>query len=379
MRVGISLYGALLSEQGARFASQLGVEDVVVHLTDYARHADASAYAAGGVGPINGDCIEAPMWSYDHMASVVEMLSGHGLRIAAMENISPNFWSDILLDGPQKLSQMKALQGLVRDAGRAGIPVIGYNFSIAGVWGWQRKPVARGGATTAVFAMDEFDAQDPLPDGMIGNMRYRVGVPGAPAQTVDEQTLWTRLEWFLKELVPVAEEAGVRLAAHPDDPPVERLRGTARLVNSHDKYDRLLSVMPSRANALEFCIGSLAEMRDGDVYDATRRFARRGSIAYVHFRNVRGKVPSYVETFVDDGDVDMAEIVRVLHEEGYDGVLVPDHVPELDCPAPWHCGHAYTVGYMKALVAQATASAKQSSLKRGSEITTRGHDTLTGQ
>jgi mannonate dehydratase len=355
LKVGLSLHGALLSEEGARFASQLGVQDVVVHLTDYGRNADNASYLTGGVGPINGDCIDAPLWSYEHMANIVAMLGRHGVRVAAMENISPNFWSDILLDGPKKNEQMASIKQLVRDAGRAGIPIIGYNFSLAGVWGWQRKPIARGGAVTAVFAGGEIDMQAPLPDGMVGNMRYRGAIPGAMPQTVDDETLWVRLAWFLRELVPVAEEAGVKLAAHPDDPPVERLRGTARLVNSHAKYDRLLAIAPSPANALEYCVGSLAEMREGDVYETTRRFARAGSIAYVHFRNVRGRVPNYVETFVDDGDVDMAEIVRVLHEEGYDGVLVPDHVPELDCPAPWHAGHAYTVGYMKALVANAAA------------------------
>ncbi|MVS97442.1 TIM barrel protein [Devosia sp. L53-10-65] len=342
----------MLSEAGARFARQLGVQDVVVHLTDYSRNADAAAYRAGGVGPINGDCIDVPLWTADRLGEVVAMLARHDLRVAAIENISPNFWSDILLDGPAKLEQMDAMKSLVRACGQAGIPVIGYNFSLAGVWGWQRKPVARGGAVTAVFAMDEIDAQCPIPDGMVGNMRYRPAIAGAEPAEVDEATLWKRVEWFLRELVPVAEEAGVRLAAHPDDPPVERLRGAARLVNSHAKYDRLLALMPSRANALEFCVGSLAEMAEGDIYETTRRFARNKAIAYVHFRNVRGKVPSYVETFVDDGDVDMAEIVKVLHEEGYDGVLVPDHVPELACSAPWHAGHAYTVGYMRALVAQ---------------------------
>jgi mannonate dehydratase len=187
---------------------------------------------------------------------------------------------------------------------------------------------------------------------MLGNMRYRPSRPGAAPVTVDDAALWDRLARFLAELVPVAEKAGVRLAAHPDDPPVDRLRGTARLVNSHAKYDRLLALAPSPANALEFCVGSLAEMAEGDVVETTRHFACRGAIAYVHFRNVRGRVPRYVEAFVDDGDVDMAAVVRVLAEEGFDGVLVPDHVPELDCPAPWHAGHAYTVGYMKALVAE---------------------------
>ena len=275
-----------------------------------------------------------------------------------MENISPNFWSDILLDGPERAAQIEGMKRLVRDAGRAGIPVIGYNFSLAGVWGWRRQRLARGGAMTAVFDLGGIDGESPIPDGMVGNMRYRAGRPGAAPVTVSEDALWDRLARFLAEVVPVAEEAGVRLAAHPDDPPVERLRGTARLVNSHAKYDRLLALAPSRANALEFCVGSLAEMAEGDVVATTRRFARMGAIAYVHFRNVQGRVPRYVEAFVDDGDVDMAAVVRVLAEEGFEGVLVPDHVPELDCPAPWHAGHAYTVGYMKALVADALRAAR---------------------
>jgi mannonate dehydratase len=357
VRVGLTLSGDLLSEDGARFARQLGVEDVVVHLTDYGRGADARAYLAGeAVGPAGGDCRGTPLWSRETMSDIVAMLARHGLRVAAMENLAPNFWSDILLDGPRKREQVEGLKRLVRDAGRAGIPVIGYNFSIAGVWGWQRRRMGRGGAVTAVFDAGSFDAEAPIPDGVVWNMRYREPVPGAAAVRVEETALWERLAWFLGELVPVAEEAGVRLAAHPDDPPVERLRGTARLVNTHAKYDRLLALAPSAANALEFCVGSLAEMAEGDVYATTRRFARQDAIAYVHFRNVRGRVPRYVETFVDDGDVDMGRIVRILAEEGYDGVLVPDHVPDLDCPAPWHAGHAYTVGYMKALIATTEAA-----------------------
>jgi mannonate dehydratase len=205
--------------------------------------------------------------------------------------------------------------------------------------------------------MAAIDPDEPIPDGMVWNMRYRDARAPSPPLRVSDAEIWDRLAWFLTELVPVAEEAGVKLAAHPDDPPATALRGTARLVNSHQKYDRLLSIIDSPSNALEFCLGSLQEMPDGDIYETTRRFARAGKIAYVHFRNVKGKVPRYVESFVDDGDIDMAEIVKILREENYDGVLVPDHVPELDCPAPWHAGHAYTVGYMRALVGRKTAAA----------------------
>ncbi len=115
------------------------------------------------------------------------------------------------------------------------------------------------------------------------------------------------------------------LAAHPDDPPVERLREAARSINQPAKYDRLIALHPSPMNQLELCLGSVQEMTEGSVYDVVDRYARERRIAYIHFRNVRGKVPRYLETFVDEGDIDMARIVRSLKEHGYDGVLIPDH------------------------------------------------------
>ena len=346
--------GERLGEDGAIFARQLGVTDVVIHLNTYGKGDGTAAFNNGhAIGPFNGDVIDEPLWDFEQMSAVVGMLKQHGLAVAALENFSPKFWSDILLDGPKRREQVEALKRLVRDAGRAGIPVIGYNFSLAGVWGWKRKPVARGGAWTVDFDMRALDHEQPIPDGMIWNMRYRPAVAGAVPVTVGHVELWQRLEWFLRELVPVAEEAGIRLAAHPDDPPADFLRGTARLVNTHAKYDRLLDLVPSPSNALEFCIGSLAEMVDGDIYEATRHFARRGALAYVHFRNVRGKVPHYVETFIDEGDVDMAEVVRILRDENFQGVLVPDHVPDLHGSSPWHAGNAYTIGYMRALIQNA--------------------------
>src|SRR5690242_6029040 len=112
------------------------------------------------------------------------------------------------------------------------------------------------------------------------------------------------------------------LAAHPDDPPAEAQRGAARLVNRPEKYDRLLGIVDSPSNVLELCLGSLQEMPGtDDINSHVRRFALSGRIGYIHFRIVRGKVPNYHETFVDDGDIDMAEIVRILRDESYHGVM----------------------------------------------------------
>ncbi|WP_246160099.1 mannonate dehydratase [Aureimonas fodinaquatilis] len=356
----MTLAGERLTRDNARFAAQLGVTDVVVNLGRYRQVQDRTPYLDGrSVGPILGDCSTEALWDFDYMTEIVRMLAENGLRIAALENFAPNFWSDILLGGPDRRQQMEALKHLVRDAGKAGIPIIGYNFSIAGVWGWRRLPIGRGGAITSVFDSDGFDAQEPIPDGMVWNMRYRPSQPGAKLVQPTEDELWERLAWFLEELVPVAEEAGVKLAAHPDDPPVDRLRGTPRLVNKPEKYDRLLALVDSESNALEYCIGSLQEMPGSDIYELTRMHARSGKIAYVHFRNVKGKVPRYEETFVDNGDIDMAEIVKILRDEGFSGVMVPDHVPDIQCAAPWHAGMAYTVGYMRSLVGNSHLSDRE--------------------
>ena len=259
VRVGLTLHGSLLSEDGARFARQLGVEDVVIHLTDYARNANPACYLAGGVGPINGECIDAPAWSYEHMAGVVAMLARHGLKVAAMENISPNFWSDILLDGPDRSAQMEGMKRLVRDAGRAGIPVIGYNFSMAGVWGWRRRRLARGGAMTAVMDLTEMDGQSPIPDGMVGNMRYRAAVPARPRSRVDEPSCGSGSRGSSPSSCRWQRR---RACGSPRIPTIRRSTPARHRAARQcpEKYDRLLALAPSPANALEFCIGSLAEM-----------------------------------------------------------------------------------------------------------------------
>jgi mannonate dehydratase len=146
----------------------------------------------------------------------------------------------------------------------------------------------------------------------------------------------------------VAEKAGVKLAAHPDDPPMPTMRGQPRLVYQPDLYQRLLELNHSPSNQLEFCLGSLAEMTNGDIYETVEQYSSQQKLAYVHFRNVRGKVPHYRETFVDDGDIDMLRVLRILRKNTFEGVLIPDHTPQLTCDAPWHAGMAFAMGYMRA-------------------------------
>ncbi|RME95239.1 MAG: D-mannonate dehydratase, partial [Verrucomicrobia bacterium] len=210
-----------------------------------------------------------------------------------------------------------------------------------------KGPFARGGAE-AVGMDGPFDR--PMPRGMVWNMIYDPDAPPGETPPATPEQLWQRVKDFLDALLPVAEEAGVTLAAHPDDPPLPTVRGQPRLVYQPHLYDRLYNLHPSPRNAYEFCVGTLAEMTGGDVYEATETAARAGRIAYVHLRNVRGKVPHYRETFIDEGDVDVLRILRILHRHGFDGVVIPDHAPQVTCAAPWHAGMAYALGYLRAMM-----------------------------
>ncbi|MEM7024569.1 MAG: mannonate dehydratase [Pseudomonadota bacterium] len=352
MKLGLGLYRDSLTDDNFRFARQAGCTHIVAHLTNY--FAGASPDVSSGDGEGWGSCEGAPLWSQEELDGLVAAARRHDLEVAALENFNPAFWHDVLLDGPQRDRQLEDLKTLIRRVGKAGIPCIGYNFSIAGVWGWFKGPHGRGGAVSVGFDARRCDVDRPIPEGMVWNMRYASdATSGEVVAPISSAELWQRLEHFLKILLPIAEESGVAMAAHPDDPPVDQLRQAARGINQPSQYDRLIGLDSSPANQLELCLGSVQEMSEGDVYALTDRYAAAGRIAYIHFRNVRGKVPDYLETFVDEGDIDMARIVSILRVHDFRGVLIPDHTPEMTCGAPWHAGMAYALGYMRALLQNA--------------------------
>ena len=338
IKVGLGLYPNLLTQENFRFARQAGATHIVAHLPGFARR------------PNRGLPPEA-LWTYDELNDLKKAMNAEGLELAAIENWEVDHWYDVLLDGPKRDEQMEGLKTILRTMGEVGIPVMGYNFSYANVWGHTRGTWARGGAASTAWIREQTPPETPIPNGSVWNSVYDPNAPEGNIGEVSEELVWSRFERFLKDLVPVAEEAKVRLAMHPADPPVGTLRGTARLVYKPEHYQRLLDLVPSYYNCCEFCQGTVAEM-DGEmsVYEAIERYTAQNKIAYVHFRNVVGKVPHYYETFVDDGDVDMAQAIRLYHKNGFDGVLIPDHTPGMTCDAPWHAGMAYALGWMRAVI-----------------------------
>jgi len=246
---------------------------------------------------------------------------------------------------------------IIRRLGEAGIPVLGYNFSLAGVCGRVTAALGRGGAIT--LGMDGPAADVPIPNGMVWNMIYDSQAPAGSLPSITHEELWGRLQRFLEDVLPVAEQSGVLLAAHPDDPPMPTMRGQPRLVYQPHMYQRLIDAATSRNNALELCVGTIAEMSEGDVYEAVDRYSRQQKIAYLHLRNVTGKVPHYRETFIDEGDVNMIRILSILYRNNFDGVIIPDHTPQMTCAAPWHAGMAHTLGFLLAAKAMLESSSPQ--------------------
>ncbi|MEC5125757.1 mannonate dehydratase [Verrucomicrobiales bacterium BCK34] len=308
-----------LSPENLQLAAQCGVEGVVTRYP----------------GP-----------ELEQVLAVKEKIEAHGLKLMAIEGSLPI--ERIKTGSDHDGRDLAAMKTLIEQMGKAGIPILCYNFMAGTDWvRTQLDAPERGGAKVTRFDLSEAEraislnhSEDSIAPQQIGN------------ETVDSEMLWKNLEAFLEELVPVAEKAGVTLAMHPDDPPLPEFMGKARIMNSVENFERLAGLVPSPRNAICFCQGSFATM-GVDIPDAIRRLGKH--IAYVHFRDVRGNPESFVETFHDNGPTDMAEAIRVYREVGFEGPIRPDHVPQLvgeDDGEPGYTilGRLFAFGYIRGLL-----------------------------
>ena len=348
MKLGFGLYRNSLNTDNYKFVNQIGATHVVAHLTNYFSGSNPEISSGGNNGW--GVCDNEPIWDIEFLSGLKKEMQDHNLVFEAIENFNPLHWHDILLDGPKKNEQIEGLKRLLQNMGKVGIPIMGYCFSLAGVWGWERGQYARGKADSVALVEGSRDFQEPIPDGMIWNMRYREGDANKFVPETKENEVWDRLEFFLNQLLPIAEENNVSLAAHPNDPPLPVMRRTGRILKNPSEYDRLININKSDKNKIEMCLGSIQEMEEDGLEDYLDKYSRDNRIGYIHFRNVIGKVPNYIEAFVDDGDINMVNIIKILKKNNYNGVIIPDHTPALNCSAPWHAGMAYAVGYIKGLI-----------------------------
>ncbi|WP_369062115.1 mannonate dehydratase [Caulobacter sp. 73W] len=252
--------------------------------------------------------------------------------------------SIMLAADPQRDRDIEAFQTMIRNAAKAGVPAIKYNMSILGVL---RTEHVKGRGDSLYQAWDLAKA--------------RPATPLTRAGRIDADTAWERISYFLERVVPVAEEYKVKIACHPQDPgvPPEGYQGVVRVLGTIDGLKRFVGIKESAYHGLNFCQGTVSEaLRDPatEIFDVIRWFGARRKIFNVHFRNIRGARDHFSETFPDEGDIDMVKALKVYREVGYDGMLMPDHVPIVEGdPDATLQSFAFAYGYIRGLM-QAEAS-----------------------
>ena len=274
-------------------------------------------------------------WGYMPLVRIKTRYEDYGFSLDVLESRPP--MNKIKLGLPGKDQEIEYVIDLIENMGKLGIPVWCYEWMP--IMNWMRTSTttpARGGALATSF---DYELMKNAPLTEYGE--------------VPDEVLWENLEAFLKIVVPVAESAGVKLAMHPDDPPLSPIRGLARIMRSIDNYQRLLDLYPSPVNGITLCQGNFTLMTD-DLPAAIRKFGKQEKIFFVHFRDVRGTPKKFVETFHDNGKTDMFACMKAYKEVGFDGVCRPDHVPTMagdnnDRPSYSNIGRLFAIGYLRGL------------------------------
>jgi len=314
MRVAVGQINELTDEHLA-FARQVGVQDIQMNTPR-----------------LPGD----ERWETEDLRALRARAEEHGLRLIALENVPVRFYDQIMLGGPGRERQMDNMIATVRNMGAAGIPILGYHWMPNGVWRTSFETRVRGGATSNEF-----------------NYELVKDAPLSHDRVYSSDEMWANYDWYMERILPVCEEAGVFMALHPDDPPVPMLAGVARLFGSFEGFRRAIETNASPMHGLDFCHGCWSEMRGGEgVLEALEWFGARNRLLYIHLRDVQGCAEGFKECFVDEGNGNVAEVIRLLRRIGFNGFILDDHVPHLVNDSPYgHRGRAYAIGYIRGLIA----------------------------
>jgi mannonate dehydratase len=322
-----------------------------MHAGHQHRSSDADLRVLAALG-VNHICSALPSrtldreWSVEGLSRLRERVESFGIRLdmvplpLSSSPINRAEYPNIMLGrNPQRDREIEQICQMIRNAARARIPAVKYNLTLLGVVRTESSR-GRGGARYSTFV----------------HARARQDPPLTEAGEVSEAMMWERITYFLERVVPVAQEHRVRLCCHPHDPGMPRgaaYRGVHRVLGTVEGLKRFVNIAPSPYHGLNFCQGTVAEMLKDpgrEIYDVIRYFGSRGKIFNVHFRNIKGGHLKFQESFPDDGDVDMIKAMRVYKEVGYDGMIMPDHAPQIDGDTARAQAFAFAFGYIQALI-----------------------------
>lgn len=303
-----------------RHAKQMGMDHAVI------------------MGPVNE---KLPIWDFQTLAQLANRYRDAGYTPTALEGLVP--MDNIRLATEARDAELANLIKVIRNMGALGIPVFCYSWMA--IVNWYRSSTTtrlRGGALTTSYDHAQMSK-----------------APGTEKLAVTEEKLWETFSYFLEKVLPVAEEAGVKLALHPDDPPLSPVMGVSRIFGTVEAFDRAMAMAPSPNNGITFCQANFGLMAGPQkIPELIHHY--RDRIHFVHFRDVRGTADNFYETFHDDGHTDMFASMLAYREIGFDGPIRPDHAPAMEGdpntnPGYEALGRLFAVGYMKGLIEGADA------------------------
>ena len=274
--------------------------------------------------------------NYDYLSRLVDQVSQTGLTLYNVGVMSLGKSPRIHLGTAGRDDDIARFAEFLRDLSRVGIHTTTFTWEPDRVW--SSAPGSSRFAKARRVDLADLKARS-LTHGRIYD--------------IDE--LWQNFAYFMRAIIPVAEETGVRLALHPNDPPTDALGGIPCLINSRERYDRAFAIAGSPALGMEFCTGCWLEGGDafGDMLAAIEHYLQAQRILIVHFRNVSAPLPAFTETFLDNGYFDMYQAMRALVAGGYDGTIILDHTPVFAGDYHLGAGTAYAIAYMRALIERA--------------------------
>ena len=327
MKLGMDHMGQVTDEK-LRFLSQMGVEGIMANPEVRDR--------------------QKGFYEYADLLRLRTRVESFGLKLASFGGNADWEWNyKWMLGLPGRDEQIENCRKTIKNLGAAGIPVYTYNIHAMRFYRTSNRAPVRGGAMSTSFDA-ELVKNAPLFTSGMGDVTHLI--PESHRRPIGDDEMWENLGYFLKAVIPVAEEAGVQMAMHPDDPQVPEIGGVARIMRSPEAFRRLIEMVPSQHNGLLFCVGCFTEM-GADVPAEIRYFGERKKLFWMHFRNTTGTREQFYENFPDEGQTDMYAVMKACHAIGYDGHLAPDHCIRVEGDSDWgHRYWAYALGFTKALV-----------------------------
>lgn len=334
IRMVVSQFQVFDEEMGL-FAKQLGIPNI---------HMNTPA--------LPGDKI----WAYEDLKGLKEKIESYGLKWVMVENVPLIFYDKVILGLPGRDEQIENYCKTIENLGKLGIEIFGHHFSPTFVWRTTDKAEGRGGSKVTAFDNEAF--------GRLGNagmremmrkkrhlLNYDVFEVAAGLTAED---LFRNYRYFMDAVIPVAEQNHVKLALHPDDPPIRKAEGCSieRMITSLEDYKRAMEIANSSMWGANLCLGCCSELGGRTaVLEALRFFLSCGKLFSVHFRDVKGTLPHFQECFLGEGNFNPAEVIQILQEADYTGLIMEDHVAKMDYDTIYgHRARAHELGYIKGMI-----------------------------